>query len=166
MCSDVRAPTWPPSPQTFEAARRSGGGPRGWASRRLEMHTGAYPERRDRRPGVLDRWAWRAVGPAVRWGRARQVRPSALIRDVAAAEIGLAEGVEVAGDVAALGLECLTQLGERHRLSLGRDRSVAGLDLAKLRDAALGLSCGGVGYYPTSDFIHVDVGRVRRWSGD
>jgi preprotein translocase subunit SecA len=90
MCSDVRAPTWPPSPQTFEAARRSGDGPRGWASRRLEMHTGAYPERRDRRPGVLDRWAWRAVGPAVRWGRARQVRPSALIRDVAAAEIGLA----------------------------------------------------------------------------
>jgi uncharacterized protein YcbK (DUF882 family) len=24
---------------------------------------------------------------------------------------------------------------------------------------------GGVGYYPSSDFVHVDVGRVRRWAG-
>ena len=31
------------------------------------------------------------------------------------------------------------------------------------RDAALALHRGGVGYYPKSDFIHVDVGRVRRW---
>ena len=34
---------------------------------------------------------------------------------------------------------------------------------SKLRDAALALARGGVGYYPASDFIHVDVGRVRRW---
>jgi uncharacterized protein YcbK (DUF882 family) len=27
------------------------------------------------------------------------------------------------------------------------------------------MAVGGVGYYPTSDFVHVDVGRVRRWSG-
>jgi uncharacterized protein YcbK (DUF882 family) len=31
------------------------------------------------------------------------------------------------------------------------------------RDAALALHRGGVGYYPSSGFIHVDVGRVRRW---
>ncbi|HEY2178237.1 MAG TPA: DUF882 domain-containing protein, partial [Caulobacteraceae bacterium] len=24
---------------------------------------------------------------------------------------------------------------------------------------------GGVGYYPESEFVHVDVGRVRRWGG-
>ena len=34
---------------------------------------------------------------------------------------------------------------------------------ARLRDAALALRRGGVGYYASSDFVHVDVGRVRRW---
>jgi uncharacterized protein YcbK (DUF882 family) len=33
----------------------------------------------------------------------------------------------------------------------------------RIRDAALRLSRGGVGYYPKSDFVHVDTGRVRRW---
>lgn len=34
---------------------------------------------------------------------------------------------------------------------------------ATLRDAAKELSRGGVGYYPRSDFVHVDTGRVRAW---
>jgi uncharacterized protein YcbK (DUF882 family) len=32
-----------------------------------------------------------------------------------------------------------------------------------IRDAALSLSRGGVGFYPRSDFVHLDTGRVRRW---
>jgi uncharacterized protein YcbK (DUF882 family) len=32
-----------------------------------------------------------------------------------------------------------------------------------VRDAALALHRGGVGYYAQSDFVHVDLGRVRRW---
>ena len=43
------------------------------------------------------------------------------------------------------------------------DVRVADRSLANLRDTALGLKIGGVGYYPTSNFVHVDVGRVRRW---
>jgi len=39
------------------------------------------------------------------------------------------------------------------------------VDLANLRDAAISLGLGGVGYYPTSDFVHADVGRVRTWAG-
>ena len=35
--------------------------------------------------------------------------------------------------------------------------------LKQLRDAAKSLKLGGVGYYAKSDFIHVDVGRVRYW---
>jgi preprotein translocase subunit SecA len=50
---------------------------------------GAYPERRDQRPGVLERWGRRVTGPVARWHCARQVRPGALIRAVAAAEIGV-----------------------------------------------------------------------------
>ena len=43
------------------------------------------------------------------------------------------------------------------------DIRLPGFNLAKLRDAALALRRGGVGYYPASNFIHVDVGRIRRW---
>jgi uncharacterized protein YcbK (DUF882 family) len=35
--------------------------------------------------------------------------------------------------------------------------------LADLRDAALSLKAGGVGYYAESRFVHLDTGRVRRW---
>ena len=45
------------------------------------------------------------------------------------------------------------------------DIRVSGVPLTRLRDAALAMGVGGVGYYPTSDFVHVDVGRPRRWSG-
>jgi uncharacterized protein YcbK (DUF882 family) len=35
--------------------------------------------------------------------------------------------------------------------------------LRRVRDAALALRGGGVGYYPRSGFVHLDVGRLRRW---
>jgi uncharacterized protein YcbK (DUF882 family) len=43
------------------------------------------------------------------------------------------------------------------------DIRLPGLKTSTLRDAALALRRGGVGYYAASDFVHVDVGRVRRW---
>ncbi len=33
----------------------------------------------------------------------------------------------------------------------------------KLREYAVKLQAGGVGYYPSSDFIHLDTGRYRTW---
>ena len=38
-----------------------------------------------------------------------------------------------------------------------------GVPLASIRDAALELQAGGVGYYPRSSFVHIDTGPVRRW---
>jgi uncharacterized protein YcbK (DUF882 family) len=38
-----------------------------------------------------------------------------------------------------------------------------GVPLAEVRDAALELKAGGVGYYAASDFVHLDTGRPRRW---
>ncbi len=45
------------------------------------------------------------------------------------------------------------------------DLRLPGVPLAELRDAALDLKVGGVGYYPGSDFLHIDTGKVRSWSG-
>jgi uncharacterized protein YcbK (DUF882 family) len=52
-----------------------------------------------------------------------------------------------------------------HMLGEATDIRLPGVELTHLRAAALSLGGGGVGYYPTSDFVHVDVGRVRQWSG-
>ncbi len=43
------------------------------------------------------------------------------------------------------------------------DIRVAGLSTKKLRDIALDVHEGGVGYYPQSQFIHIDTGRKRSW---
>ena len=43
------------------------------------------------------------------------------------------------------------------------DIRVPGVKLDHLRDAAKSLKIGGVGYYPASNFVHVDTGRVRYW---
>jgi uncharacterized protein YcbK (DUF882 family) len=43
------------------------------------------------------------------------------------------------------------------------DIRLRGIPTSELRDAALRLHRGGVGYYRSSDFVHVDLGRVRHW---
>jgi uncharacterized protein YcbK (DUF882 family) len=44
------------------------------------------------------------------------------------------------------------------------DIRVPGVSTRRLDRAALSLEDGGVGYYPRSHFVHVDVGPVRRWT--
>ena len=51
----------------------------------------------------------------------------------------------------------------QHILGKAIDVRLRGLDTRKLRDTALALKLGGVGYYQKTDFVHVDTGRVRRW---
>ncbi len=51
----------------------------------------------------------------------------------------------------------------QHMLAKAIDIRVPGVSTANLRDAALALHRGGVGYYASSAFVHVDVGPVRRW---
>lgn len=43
------------------------------------------------------------------------------------------------------------------------DINVPSRALSQIRGAALSLQAGGVGYYPQSDFVHVDNGPVRHW---
>ena len=50
-----------------------------------------------------------------------------------------------------------------HMQAMAIDIRLPGIPTAALRDAALDMHRGGVGYYRSSDFVHVDVGRVRHW---
>jgi uncharacterized protein YcbK (DUF882 family) len=53
--------------------------------------------------------------------------------------------------------------GSLHMLGRAIDIRVPGVPLPVLQATALSLRGGGVGYYPSSNFVHVDTGRVRRW---
>ena len=52
----------------------------------------------------------------------------------------------------------------QHMLAKAIDIRVPGVSTRRLDQAALSLHAGGVGYYPVSQFVHVDVGPVRQWS--
>ncbi|MCK6261809.1 DUF882 domain-containing protein [Vibrio sp. ZSDE26] len=51
-----------------------------------------------------------------------------------------------------------------HMLGQAMDFRLEGVNLKQVRDAALSLKSGGVGYYPRSNFIHIDTGPVRSWA--
>jgi uncharacterized protein YcbK (DUF882 family) len=50
-----------------------------------------------------------------------------------------------------------------HMVGKAIDIRVPGVKLDHLRGAARSLKLGGVGYYPSSNFVHLDTGRVRYW---
>ena len=50
-----------------------------------------------------------------------------------------------------------------HMVGKAIDIRLPGVKLDHLRGAARSLQLGGVGYYPSSNFVHVDTGRVRYW---
>ncbi len=52
----------------------------------------------------------------------------------------------------------------QHMQAKAIDIRVPGVKTRTLRDVALSLRGGGVGYYPVSQFVHVDVGPVRKWT--
>ena len=53
----------------------------------------------------------------------------------------------------------------QHTEGKASDIRIEGVDLLRIRRAALDLGAGGVGWYPISNFVHVDVGPVRQWVG-
>ena len=52
-----------------------------------------------------------------------------------------------------------------HTKGMASDVRIGDVQLDHLQKAALALRGGGVGLYPVSDFVHVDVGPVRQWKG-
>lgn len=54
-------------------------------------------------------------------------------------------------------------MNSQHLLGKAIDVRLPGIELSVLRDTAISMQRGGVGYYPSSNFVHIDTGRVRRW---
>lgn len=52
-----------------------------------------------------------------------------------------------------------------HMEGMAADIRIPGHDLSELHTVAMAMRGGGVGYYAQSDFVHVDIGRLRYWTG-
>ena len=50
-----------------------------------------------------------------------------------------------------------------HMYGQALDMHINGYSTRNLRNVAMGLRAGGVGYYPKSQFVHVDTGSIRSW---
>lgn len=50
-----------------------------------------------------------------------------------------------------------------HTLGKAMDFHIQGVQLSNIRKAAMKMRMGGVGYYPSSNFVHIDTGPVRAW---
>jgi uncharacterized protein YcbK (DUF882 family) len=53
-----------------------------------------------------------------------------------------------------------------HMKAMAIDFKISGVSLRKLHRYLLDRKAGGVGLYPESQFIHMDVGPVRKWGAD
>ena len=60
------------------------------------------------------------------------------------------------------------QVGEKsfHLQGKAIDLRIEGVTITALHDYIKGLKAGGVGFYPDSQFVHMDVGPIRTWQGD
>ena len=147
-------------------------GPRALAFRNL--HTGEEIEVTYRVDGELDPAALREIDWVLRdfrTGEARPIDPRLLdLLWRLQAELGTTAPYEVISGYRSPATNTMLRRQGRgvsrislHMQAMAIDVRLPDRPLEALRNAALGLRKGGVGYYPASGFVHVDVGRIRFW---
>jgi uncharacterized protein YcbK (DUF882 family) len=52
-----------------------------------------------------------------------------------------------------------------HMQGKAMDFRIPGVSISDVNKAAQSIKAGGVGYYPNSNFVHIDTGSVRFWGG-
>ena len=140
-----------------------------------QLHTGEFLRTTYWAEGSYDLDALAEAGDLLRDHRTDEVQP--IDRDLLDLLARLAQRLEHRGEFHVISgyrssktNEALRKTGgggvARRSLHMdGRaiDIRVPGRNLAQVRQAALALRGGGVGYYPRSQFVHLDTGRVRSW---
>lgn len=148
------------------------------AARRLKFYNTHTAEKLDItyfEQGVYHRDALAEIDFILRDFRANEAAPMArgvidLVHDITLALDSTAEVQIISGFRSSKTNELLRRTGRGgvakrslHMDAMAIDLRIPGRDLSKVRDAALALQRGGVGFYPRDGFVHVDTGRVRRW---
>jgi len=173
--ASVIAAAWPGGAQAQGVASAAGGAIERWLELR-NTHTGeqlavAYRAATGYVGTAIERLNW-----LLRDHRAQQAHPIEPVLFDRLADLAAAAGVEPRYEIIS-GYRS-PQTNERlaaasggvakrslHMQGRAIDVRLQGVSCAKLRDLAIAAAQGGVGYYRSSDFVHLDTGRVRAWAG-
>lgn len=107
-----------------------------------------------------------------RTGDVRQIAPGLIdLVHALTLRLGTREPVQIVSGYRSAATNALLRSGDSsgvaekslHVSGEALDLCVADRSLRAVRDAALSLRGGGVGYYPRTGFVHVDIGRPRTW---
>jgi uncharacterized protein YcbK (DUF882 family) len=138
------------------------------------LHTGETLTITYKRDGRYDEEALKKLNWELRdWRRNEAIRMDPKVLDAVwelYREVGATEPIEIICGYRAPATNAMLRRRSKgvarfsqHTLGKAIDLHIPGVSLERQREAALRLQRGGVGYYPSSRFIHVDVSRVRHW---
>jgi uncharacterized protein YcbK (DUF882 family) len=129
-----------------------------------------------KRDGVFDDQALAKLNHFLRdWRNDDQITMAPQLFDIVwyvYREVGASEPVKVVSAYRSPGTNAMLARRSRavaknshHMRGNAMDFHIPGISMAKVREIAMRLQRGGVGYYPTagSPFVHLDVGTVRSW---
>ena len=138
------------------------------------IHTGEDLTVTYKRNGRYDEEALKKLNHVLRdWRRDEEIRMDPRLLDVVwdvYRDVGAKEPIQIICGYRAPATNAMLRRRSRgvaqfsqHTLGRAMDFNIPGVSLETQREIGLRLQRGGVGYYPSSGFVHLDVGSVRHW---
>lgn len=138
------------------------------------IHTGETTTVTYKRDGRYDDAGLKEINRIMRdWRRDEEVRMDPRVIDIiweVNREVGGKEAIEIICGYRAPATNQMLRRRSRgvaqfsqHTLGKAVDFNIPGASLEAVRNAGLKLQRGGVGFYPSSNFVHLDIGSVRHW---